>query len=385
MWEVLQNPNLNSLEFEGVRKHENLTTNVEFAYNYYLCNKLQKDMSTNKNALIRYKYLDRLLSDHHHYYDIHDLTEKVNDMLEQEELQVVSQRCIEKDLVNMQGLFSAPIEHYKKNGRNCIAYDKYSFSVFKQEMSREERNLLREVLSTIGQFEGLDNFKWLEDFKIGLGLEERRRIISFSNNRYLKSSNHLGTLFDNISNEVVIRLSYHTFADTTIRSIDFHPYLLKQYNDRWFLLGAADSDMKILNFALDRIDNVEPLPEKKYIECPDDLSERFEDIVGVTFYEDRQVEHILCWVSDVSKGYIDTKPIHGSYTPLKGEREQQLRTEFPQLHGGLFFTLDCINNYELIRELCSYGKELLVLYSEGDIKKDVYKRICEMKEEYSKI
>ena len=35
-------------------------------------------MPTNKNAFIRYKYLDRLLSDRHHYYDINDLTERVN-------------------------------------------------------------------------------------------------------------------------------------------------------------------------------------------------------------------------------------------------------------------------------------------------------------------
>lgn len=34
-------------------------------------------MPTNKNTIMRYKYLDRLLSDHYHYYDIHDLTEKV--------------------------------------------------------------------------------------------------------------------------------------------------------------------------------------------------------------------------------------------------------------------------------------------------------------------
>lgn len=55
-------------------------------------------MPTNKNALIRYKYLDRLLSDHHHYYDIHDLTEKVNDMLYEDGFPEVTQRCIEKDL-----------------------------------------------------------------------------------------------------------------------------------------------------------------------------------------------------------------------------------------------------------------------------------------------
>ena len=343
-------------------------------------------MPTNKNALIRYKYLDRLLSDHHHYYDIHDLTDKVNDMLYDDGYPEVTQRCIEKDLNTLEyAPFSAPIVRFNKNGKRCITYEKRSFSIFNQEMSREERNLLREVLSTIGQFDGLNNFKWLDDFKIGLGLEERRQIISFSNNPYLQNSNLLGTLFDNISNGVVIRLSYHTFLDATIRSIDFHPYLLKQYNDRWFLLGAADSDHKILNFALDRIDKVEPLPEKKYVECSEELSERFEDIVGVTLYEERSIEHILLWVSDISKDYIDTKPIHGSYTPIRGDEDQQLRLQYPQLQSGLFFTLDCIPNFELIRELCSYGKELVVLRSDGHIQEDVCKRISEMNDVYSKV
>ena len=343
-------------------------------------------MPTNKNALIRYKYLDRLLSDYHHFYDIHDLTEKVNDMLYEDGFPEVTQRCIEKDINTLEyAPFSAPIERFNKNGKRCIHYENRSFSIFKKEISREEQNLLREVLSTIGQFDGLDNFGWLEDFKIGLHIEERRQIISFSNNPYLQNSNLLGTLFDNISNEVVIKLSYHTFSDETIRSIDFHPYLLKQYNDRWFLLGASDSDMKILNFALDRIDKVEPLPEKKYIKCPDELFERFDDIVGVTLYENRPLEHILLWVSDISKGYVDTKPIHGSYTPIKGEAEQQLRIQYPQLQSGLFFTLDCIPNYELIRELCSYGKELVVLQSNGQIQDDIYKRICEMVDNYSRV
>lgn len=342
-------------------------------------------MPTNKNALVRYRHLDRLLSDHHHYYNIHELTEKVNEKLDNDGMKTVTQRCIEKDLVDMEGLFSAPIDHFDWNGKYCIRYSKYGFSIFKEEMSREERSLLREVLSTLGQFGGLDNFQWLDDFKIGLGLEERRPIISFSNNPYYMSDpTLLGKLFDMISNEVVISLSYHTFTDPTVRSIDFHPYLLKQYNDRWFLIGAADSDKKVLNFALDRIDAVEPLPEKKYVECPEDLLDRFEDIVGVT-YKDLPVEHILCWVSEKSKGYIETKPIHGSYTPQKGEGDLQLRREFPQLQGGLFFTLDCINNFELIRELCSYGKELIVLRSDGTVADDINKLVCEMKEYYSQV
>jgi len=344
-------------------------------------------MPTNKNAFIRYKYLDRLLSDQHHYYDINDLTEKVNNMMERDGLGMsIVRRTIEKDLLNMQlAPISAPIDFEKKNGKNVYRYTDPTFSIFSQELSREECDLLREVLSTIGQFDGLDNFTWLEKFKVGLGLEERRQIISFSNNPYLKNSNLLGSLFDCISNEVVVRLSYHTFNDSTIRDIVFHPYLLKQYNDRWFLLGAADTDNKILNFPLDRIDKVEPLPDKKYTQCPEDLYERFEDIVGVTLFENRPVEHILCWVSDVAKGYVDTKPIHGSYTPLKGDAEQQLRTEYPQLQGGMFFTLDCIYNFELIRELCAYGKDLLVLRSDGIVADEVWKRICEMNEKYSEM
>ena len=182
---------------------------------------------------------------------------------------------------------------------------------------------------------------------------------------------------------MVIRQSYHTFADLAVRSIDFHPYLLKQYNDRWFLLGAADSDRKILTFALDRIDKVEPLPEKKYVPCPEDLSERFEDIVGVTLYEDRPLEHIVFWVSDVSKDYVTTKPIHESQTLIKGEEESNLHEKYPQFEGGVFFSIDCISNYELIRELCSFGKELIVIHSDGHIQDDICKRIDEMKENYS--
>ena len=341
-------------------------------------------MATNKNALIRYKHLDTLLSDRHHYYDINDLTEKVNDMLYDDGFKTVTRRCIEKDLVYLtEAPFNAPIKRFKWNGKNCVAYKSASFSIFKQEMSREERHLLRELLNTLGQFDGLDNFEWLDKFKSGLG-NTRRQIISFSNNPYLKNSNLLGTLFDFISSEVVICLSYHTFVDPTVRSIAFHPYLLKQYNDRWFLLGAADDDGKILSFALDRIDNVEPLPEKKYAPSPDNLSDRFEDIVGVTLYEDRPIEHIVFWASDASKDYIMTKPIHESQTSIKGETENNLHEKHPQFEGGAFFSIDCIPNYELIRELCSFGKDLIVL-EPSSIQNQVFNRISMMVEDYLKV
>ena len=342
-------------------------------------------MPTNKNALIRYKFLDRLLSDHHHYFDIHDLTEKVNDMLYNDGFPKVTQRCIEKDLNTLEyAPFSAPIIRFVWNGKHCISYEKRSFSIFKQEMSREEKNLLREVLSTIGQFDGLANFEWLEDFKIGLRLEERRQIISFSNNPYLQNSNLLGTLFDNISNEVVIRLHYHTFTNKTTRSIDYHPYLLKQVNNRWFLLGAADDDGTILTFALDRIDKVESLPEKKYKECPEDLNNRFDDIVGITYYAERPINHIVFWCSDEAQDYVITKPLHGSQILYQGDEERLLREKYYMLEDGSFFSIDCIENFELITLLCSYGKNLIVL-EPANIQKAIYDRISQMADIYNNV
>ena len=344
-----------------------------------------KNMPTNKNAFIRYKHLDRLLSDHHHYYDIHDLTERVNAKLYDDGFPEVTQRCIEKDLNTLEyAPFSAPIERFKWNGKNCIRYGKRSFSIFMKEMSDEERNLLREVLSTIGQFDGLANFEWLENFKIGLGLEERRQIISFSNNPYLQNSNLLGTLFDHISNEVVIRLHYHTFSNKTTRSIDFHPYLLKQVNNRWFMLGAADDDEKILTFALDRIDKVEPLPEKKYKVCPEDLNDRFDDIVGITYYADRPISHILFWCSNDTQDYVITKPLHGSQILYQGEEDERLHARYPALEGGSFFSIDCIENFELITLLFSYGKNLVVL-EPTNIQKNIRERLAQMMHIYNNV
>lgn len=343
------------------------------------------NMPTNKNALTRYKYLDEMLSDRHHFYDIHDLTEKCNEKLIEAGFPEVSQRCIEKDINYLEyAPFYAEIERYRAHGRRCIRYKNPSFTIFRKDLSEEESNLILEVLNTIGQFDGLAHFEWLDRFKIGLGLKKRPRIISFSNNPYLQNSNLLGVLFDNISNQVVVQLEYHTFSDMETKGIIFHPYLLKQYNNRWYLIGAADEDGKILNYALDRIDAVTALPEIKYKTCNEDLSERFEDIVGVTLYEDREIEHILFWVSDQSKNYVETKPIHGSQCQYKGEWEEKYHSQYPSLNEGAFFSIDCIPNYELIRELCSFGKELIVL-SPSSIQNDIFNRIKSMFDSYSAI
>ena len=106
-------------------------------------------MPTNKNALTRYKYLDELLSDRHHFFDIHDLTDRVNEKLITSGLPEVTQRCIEKDINYLEyDPFFAEIERFRVSGRRCVRYADPSFSIFKKELSEEESNLILEVLKS---------------------------------------------------------------------------------------------------------------------------------------------------------------------------------------------------------------------------------------------
>lgn len=338
-------------------------------------------MPQTKNYITRCMVLDELLSDRHHYYDIHDYVDKVNEKLVNDGYGKVTRRCIEKDIKSIEfEPFYAELERYQAAGKKCIRYKDPGFSIFKKKLSKDERLLLSEVLRTIGQFDGLDNFTWLDALAKGLGVAASEPIIEFSTSP-MDQSTLLGELFTAISNKVVVEVSYQKFHDNTpIRSI-LHPYKLKQYNNRWYLLGALVSDGFIVNYPLDRINSITIRPEIKYRESTDDISERFDDVIGVTVYRDRAVERIILWASDDAYPYIETKPMHGSFKPIRGEKVDHLRIEYPQLVDGHFFQLECVENYELIRELCSFGKELLVL-SPKHIQDKVFERVSEHNKKY---
>lgn len=342
-------------------------------------------MPTNKNALSRIKFLDELLSDRHHFYNLNDLTEKCNEKLESIDEKPVTRRMIEKDLYYIKyGTFCAEIEKYSAAGKRCLRYADPSFSIFTKKLSNDEKNLLQETLSTLGQFDGLKNFEWLEDFKKRLNIEDRRRIICFSNNPYLKNSNILGQIFDFISNRVVVHLSYQRFGYKNPQNIELFPYLLKQYNDRWYLVGGETNSDKILALALDRIVKVYPSENQHYKDPSEDFDEYFDDIIGVSNFSENPVLHIVFWVSDCSKDYVLTKPLHGSQKTISGDNEISLRTEYPMLSKGNFFSIECKCNYELIRDLSSFGKDLLVL-NPIEIQDKIKQRILEMAESYQEL
>ena len=337
-----------------------------------------------KNAIMRYKILDSLLSNRNRYYSISELLEKVNEALELDGMEPVSRRCIEKDLNTLEcAPYEAVIERVWYHGKKCIRYAEEGFSIFTKKLTEEEENLLSEVLNTIGQFDGLDTFEWLDSLKKRLDIKEHRRIIQFDSNPYFKGRNLIGSLFTAISNKQVLALKYHTFKDPQVREVVVYPYLLKEYNNRWFLIVGVE-DGTILNFALDRIDDFKPMPHIDYIEPDEDLESRFDDIVGVTLFKGKPTEDILLWVNEEGYQYVKTKPLHGSQRDVKGEEDKAVSERYPALQGGRFFRLQCILNYELEQLLMSKMNQLIVL-EPATLKDSLINRIKKMDSLYSSI
>lgn len=321
--------------------------------------------------MTRYALIDKLLANRHRAYSIQDITDYLTEHLPDYGQKPVSKRCVEKDLNYLmnESPFDVEIEEYwidapDKNDRpyrkRCVRYEDPTFSIFKPKLTEDEKTVLATALDTLGSFEGLENFEWLSDLKSRLELEEHAPIISLSKN-IVSNSTIIARLFTAIREKSTISLKFHTFTDPEIKSVDVFPYLIREYNNRWFLITGACDTERILTFPIDRLNDFTYNSATPYCEPLEDLNDRFEEIIGVTYREDAPLQDIIFWVSDKSKHYVLTKPIHGSQVYLKGEKETTLREKFPQLLGGAYFKIQCRENYELIRELTSFGTELIVL------------------------
>ena len=344
-------------------------------------------MPANKNAIIRYMFLDKMLSDRNHYYTRKDLYEKCNEKLLEAGFQEVTKRTIEKDLINIQEEpFRMDIDDYTSvQGKRIIKYRDQTRSLFSIPMSEDEKKLLKEVLNTLGQFSGLDNFTWLEDLQSKLNAAEsfgnrkyditslqKSKIISFSTNEFLKNKESLGWFFTAISNRNTVRVKYRKFGDDKPCEATVCPYLLKQYNDRWYLIcnftnysSPEYNPEFLMNLPLDRIESYEIAYGTEFREYPVDIEEHFQEVIGITYRYDRTVERILFCTTLKNSYYLDTKPIHGSQTRLSKVEQVSLKEKYPYFKEWVFYTIECIpDDYELPRLLKSFGCELVVLSPE---------------------
>lgn len=316
-------------------------------------------MPQNKNALLRYRTIDRCLRNTGRRWTLQDLVDACSDALYEYEgkQDLVSVRSVQRDIEMMRSDklgFEAPIEVYD---RKYYRYSDPEYSISNRQLSLEDIKVLNRTIDLLRDFDEFDPMHEMADVVNRLqdkiaAAANRRRIVAFERNPDLKGIQYLNPLYDLIASRTTVNIIYRSFNARTASEFILFPYLLKEHNNRWFLFGSRAGDMKLFNLALDRIMEFHPCPQIPFMDNPDFGDNYFDDMLGVTKYDRLEKATVRFTADNRHASYILTKPIHSSQKLISKNKED----------GSMTFELsDIIINPELTKAILSFGDGVQVL------------------------
>lgn len=318
-------------------------------------------MALNKNALIRYKTIDKCLQNNYRQWTLNDLIEACSDALyEYEGREVnVSKRTVQLDIQLMRSDklgYNAPISVYDKK---YYKYEDDDYSITDIPITENDMHVLSETVEMLKQFKDFSLFselggiiQRLED-KVYTEKTHQSSIIHLDKNENLKGLHWLDELYQAIQKKVVLKVEYKSFKATTANVIRFHPCLLKEFNNRWFLIGMGNRNKGIVNLALDRIISLDYDFTTPYSNYEFDADNFYKDVVGVTVNQGERASNIKLWIDKYNAPYVLTKPLHHS---------QSIEKEYED--GSIEVNIKVKINFELERLILGFGDAIEVLQPE---------------------
>lgn len=272
----------------------------------------------------------------------------------------ISKRQVQEDIKQMRpgGMtgYEAPIE-YDREAKGYF-YSDPTYSIRNSPLVSDDAPVLRQALAMLQQFQGLGLSEELggivkrveEHLQARPEPESSRQLIWFEQVPDYAGAHFLGPLYQAIRARQVLAISYRPFEAPKAYETFVHPYLLKQYNHRWFLIGQGSGRAGLSNFALDRIEALVPVPSIPYLPPPADIELRFADVVGVSVPANSSVvEQVLLRFRAGRGQYVRTKPLHPSQR-LEAENTETIEV-----------SLRVVPTQELETLLLSFGDDIEVL------------------------
>jgi len=128
--------------------------------------------------------------------------------------------------------------------------------------------------------------------------------------------------------------------------------LLKEWRNRWFLVGKKNTENNLLFLALDRIENL-ALSSKNYREPMDfEPATFFKDAIGVSVSPNVLPLKVQLFVSQLHAPYVLTKPLHHSQKLIGRD------------YYGITIELTVQHNFELEKEILAFGEGIKVIAPE---------------------
>lgn len=249
--------------------------------------------------------------------------------------------------------FGAPIEWDATN--KTYRYADASYILDRLPLYQEDIHLLEEALGLIQSapyFELDRGLSTLAD-RIAERLKLKRTpaelpAVVFSHSQQVEGQQWISSLYESVIKRQCVTLQYKPFEEPAIRQV-VSPYVLREYNRRWFLIGYSHKYQKIRTFALDRIQHAaQHLLEQFYLQPGFNPKRYFDPVIGVSIPEDRKLEEVRIKVTPLRAKYLTTKPIHHSQKLLE------------QTEAYSILSIHLIPNIELERFLLSLGEEAVV-------------------------
>lgn len=315
-------------------------------------------MALNKNALIRYKTIDKCLQNKYKEWTLLDIIEACSDALyEYEGRDVnVSKRSIQLDIQLMRSDklgYNAPIEVYNKK---YYRYEDPNYSITDIPITENDMNVLSETVEMLKQFKDFSLFselggiiQKLED-KVYSEKTNNSAIIHLDKNENLKGLNYLDVLYQAILKKIGLDITYQSFKARDASIIPFHPFILKEFNNRWFLVGKKEGTTNVLTLALDRIIEIGYNLDIDYDNQGFDGDLYYRNTVGVTVLSDESVVEIKLKIDKSNAPYVLTKPFHHSQEIIE-----------KQDGGGVIIGLRVHLNFEFERLVLGFGDSIEVI------------------------
>lgn len=308
-------------------------------------------MPVNRNALIRYKTIDNCLRNRYRLWTLEDLIEACSDALYEYEGidKGVSRRTVQMDIQMMRSDklgYYAPIVVKEKK---YYTYEDPDYSITNIPLTDQDLGKLTEVVDILKQFKGFTHFQELSGMvqkledKIHVSKTKERPVIDIEKNENLKGLEHIDPLYQAIINKKCIELTYQSFKARTSNTFVFNPALLKEFRNRWFVLGKKKSKDPFLLLALDRIEQINESDKPCMSFDEASITDFFKDVVGVSVNNGEEPQEVKLLIDHSNAPYVLTKPIHHS---------QQLVEKNDQ---GIVISLRVQLNYELEREILGFG------------------------------
>jgi predicted DNA-binding transcriptional regulator YafY len=180
-------------------------------------------------------------------------------------------------------------------------------------------------------------------------------------------SNFLQTLIEGIQMKKVLEIYYQPFYEDKPYFIRVHPYLLKEYRYRWYLIGLNDAKKELRTYGLDRIWEIKET-NLAFIEKNFNSKEYFKNTVGI-ISPPGEPPRIRIEVLKPQAYYLITQPLHPS---------QSIESEDDKI---ITFNYRVHPTYEFKALLLGLGSDVKIL-EPGGVRMEIIRELKEALEGY---